>query len=1666
MLKNKDDAFNALSQGLPTWMNGRKRPEKSVTGKFFKSISDEQTQLNKELQKVIDSFFLVNYIGKEETVMDHVYIANVGAIDTTATVTNLPITITEDPYLFLNDSSYALLQDGVLIIQADVIGDAKSIYYAYNESEFRADIVYKAVWNIFDEFARFSCLDRYDGESNAELLQRCLAVFKNPTNSTEAGLKNAIINSVINYILIDKDEIKIETPDENNMYIIQGDTPIYEILSKENMDTMRTKIWDETNWKNAFAETGFITNIWDKELECIQSGTGNGQNLKPFMADDVTDEKTNVSVAAYKTSQVLINNYMRRHNITQNIPIELKKYRDEVAAQQLEYKITATQALELDPDNIYIKSQKSTTGLSTHDLSDLILDASNLTVTGGGKLDANSEYVVKVYPEDYADFNIYKANFKKSDGTVINLLADQDDYVLNANNVLTNRNIYAHIDSTSKMKDISNIIDIDGGGVTLDDKTNEAKIVFDVSDMSGQPIKIKKSCEMTDYTADVSFIKSNGFKLSGLSTWESTGTDSSDTLTIEMSCSDITFELALDSDPEKQGSAMINCTVDGNIYSPMCGLFSKNKVFTANFDSLKHVTITIKKMGSYPVYIKNVNATRYELELILDNGLVRQTKSGMVLSGYTGKNTARLTIRNYGNKLPVISYIHVGNLFQDPYIISGIVTDEKGGNLDIRTDRKMNLYKIINGKEQIQEINYTTLIRYQNKTGYSLTVPIDTSNFIKINKCSKDITKQLYNGVSTSCIAFNPGETIATLTIEGTTLVTKARTAIGDILKLSGADILYVAGNAGGFIIKNDSISEIKAISRDMLISDADVFSFEGLPSTTTSVFMIDAKANTKSASVRIERDFDYVYVVPTNNQEYIAYNQCNIVQSPTYTTMSETFSPIVNPLETLLFYKIDKIVTSLPGNIEVHFLDGTNMRNWSLGRNTSIRIDYDELNNEDNYLYEVHVLNEEYEVSNTMKLKTIYYKDNAEYELARWILTPPDNMQIEYEQIDVVEQFIVKEDNINKLYFSNVVDIDYIKIGDSEIDTTKYSLTGQPGIISWNDDKYVGEIVEVAYTYKSPTALAYKDISSLYNLVGYSTDAYSLITDEPITLKNISNGDKRTITFDGVVPDKVTATCSNPNFRCIINGNEISVIKSDTENKVLIHNGYFYDKDKEYFLFENLHTETAEKVEHIKYNNVIKNSDSLICGQSNDNYVRNSKFIDGTNYKATCKIAPEYSDIVKGISSTASITACDSYQLWNTYNMDIDIVKGYNENGLQFTSNDDNGYAILDITALIIPGNLISLYASTDLSISIMMEVFTSDNDSMVKSIYAEEIATIKPTEDNSKYREYVCPEVGSNAPRYYLFVQGNGILDDIISIECDADNPKTSDEIHKKNITSIGFNITETVKADTLCQIEFNRDGNNFDGLEMDEKGIIDTGSSADWGLTRKAYFADDLSKFSTSGGAYLKNNAIITDDESGKIKTPKIFVDNVSSVLKAYVKINSVLKGSFKNFKITLRGSDTGNSGWADIRMIQKGNLLEIPGESLKSYLQVVVDMDSQKVITNIELYLKYAEIEGINLKIIPDESGTMTTKVYDVGTTGNWRLHGIEGESSGLNSISIEMRGCRTDKTNTVWTQWYPCSISDDTQNNHIFNNYRLFQFRVSINAPESKLKINTFIMESV
>lgn len=1667
MLKNRDEAFKKISNNLPDWMNGRKRPEKSITGKMFSSMSDEQTELNKKLKEVIDTFFLTSYAGKEDSVLTKVYVAHTGFISPEDTVlVNVDATLTEDPNLFMNSTEYAIYQNGYIIIPVDKIEDQKSLYYNVKNYEYRADLIPKLIWNIFDEFAKFTGLERYDDETNYQLMQRCLAVFRRPTNGTENGLKNAVINAVMNYVAIDKDNIKIETPNEGNMYLKDTDGEIiYEKLAKENMDSMRTKLWDETDWTNSFAKIKFIPHEWDKIPAVYQDGTGNGNNLRPFIAKDIDDEKTDVSVTAYKKSKLLVDNYVRRHSIKKTIPIELRKYRDELRPQEVEYKINATKAIKLDPDSIFVKSQKTTNGLSEHNLSDIIIDPCELTSLGGGNLEPGSEYRIKIYPEKYSDFKIYKAEFRDKSGRITNLLTEQGDYILN-NGVLTNKKIFAHIDSVKKLKASYNIKDADNG-ITMDEKGDEATFSFDVTGMGGQTLVIDEYCAMTDYTTEKTYVKSDGFTLlNSSSTWTSKDSGSEDTLTIELDCSKLSFDLAMNDDPKTQGSVMINYLVDGEPNSSMCGIWTKSKTFNASFGKIKHVKVTIRKMGQYPVSIKNIFAARYDISLSLDEGTVIQNKTTMRLSDFGDvKNTAHVTIRNYGTHLPSISYIHVGPLITDHYIIKSINKNGLGGTLSISTDSRCALYKIENGSEKLIDLNYNTRPGFKNKTNHSVTVPIDVSGFISISKSSRDITRQLYNGTMAHCITIGVGETVYTISIDGSTLMTKDRKSLSEILSLDAADEIYCASNADGFIVKHTETGKMQLvhISQNMLDRESDTFIYEGLPSNVHGVFIVDDEAKIQINNNKFDREFNKMYIVPYDRQVYIAYNKCNIVQSPTITTMADTFSPMVDTSANLLFYKIDKIsIEGLDGEITAKFITGEKLQNWSLGKNSNIQIDYDKLGNESNCMYELYVLNETFEISNTIKLRPIYYIDEYDFTLARWIMTPPDDMQVEYIKKEAAENIVVKEDGFNKLYYSNIINIVYIKANDVVIDPNDYSLINKAGIIIWNTSKYTGQKVEVGYTYNYPTALAYKDIDSLYDTIGYSVDAYMPLNEEPIVYKRMKEGERRIITFNGQTPDKIAVTCSNPNFQCLVNGDEISVKRSDTTDKILVHSGYYYVGGQEYYAFESLNKESVKKKDTIKYSGVTKNVNSITCGQASDNLIKNSRFYCEGEYKPVCVIDPiENPEIIKGYETPALITSCESYQLWDAFEMDIDLVKSLNNNGIQFTPKTKNAYALLEITSLMKKGNTISFYASPELEISIMKEIAFSNDDRM-RTTFCQQYDRITPVSADTKYRNYKINRVED--VRYYLMIQGTGQIDDIVSKKM-SEGIDAVKNAHIKNIDSLGFNIEETAVNNSVHEIEFDKNKNVFDGLEMDGNGFVETGSNIEWGLTKIAEYRNDFSEFGVTGDAYIRHDYMATEDGTGSVISPKIIVPDYHSVKSAYIKVNDIVKDNFNNFKIIVRGCQSRTGKFTEIAVTKKGNIIEIPGAALKAYLQIVVEMDTQSVINSIEVHLKYAETPSYNLSITPNDYGTMTTKVYDMGAVGDWKFKGITGDFTNAEDIKLEIRGCRRNSRDYEWSRWYTCDMANETEN-HLFNDYRMFQFRLSISGAEAAIKINSFILEAI
>ena len=205
------ERFIEAAKRFPRWTNLRRRPNESVGGKILKSIIEEIAAVEDAIIEYKKDFFIVNYIGREDTIVDYIYAAHVGDIEDldAFALVDPAMAVTEEEAVFYNDHNLALYKDGYIVLFDT--NETNRLHYTYNGYSYFATITKESVWNIIDEFAWWCGLERFPDERNKSLLQRCLSQFRHHPNSTEEGIKNAIVNAAYAKTdLLDTDKLKIQ----------------------------------------------------------------------------------------------------------------------------------------------------------------------------------------------------------------------------------------------------------------------------------------------------------------------------------------------------------------------------------------------------------------------------------------------------------------------------------------------------------------------------------------------------------------------------------------------------------------------------------------------------------------------------------------------------------------------------------------------------------------------------------------------------------------------------------------------------------------------------------------------------------------------------------------------------------------------------------------------------------------------------------------------------------------------------------------------------------------------------------------------------------------------------------------------------------------------------------------------------------------------------------------------------------------------------------------------------------------------------------------------------------------------------------------------------------------------------------------------------------------
>ena len=1667
MVKFDSQAANLRALKIfPEWMDINKRPSKSKGGIYLSALTKEIDDIGAAFEDFKSGFFLKRFAGKENDILSIVYIAQVGNLKTLPKVKNK--IVTDDAHVFLADTDNCILyQDNYLILSpASVDQDNLVIEYEYNGFGHSADLKEETLWNIFDEFAMFCGISRHPKETNEQLVNRIYAVFKKPTSSTETGLKNAIINAVMNYDNLLPEDIIMEQPNQDNMFLEYKDGEVvYNNLSAINKDTARQKIWDTSYWENSFKKLEYIPNKWDAELPVYQKGVGQLNDLQARISDSLAaNDTTGISIMGYKASPITINEYIKKQGVSKDISLGLAKYKDELVERNIEYKIIASQAEEIDPRKISVKSKQHIDGYTKYYLEDIVIDPGAVTEEKRGYIETDTPYTLEfTAPDKYSNMKIEQCDIVYNDNSRKSLLTETGAFKF-VGNSLQNIDVKAHIDSVRQAEQSSNMTDTPGGGITLDVNGTVGTMAIDVSHMQGMPVVTSIKCEQSNYTDNHNFVKTTGsFHLEDTKNIISTEKDSDSSIVIEMDCASIQYELTTAPDAIEQGSVSISFEIDGEIDVDKSGFFTQPQIFSYDFQNNHHVKITIVKAGMNPVCIRNIMAASYNVFWSVDHGQLIKTPQYVKLPTLA-KNRLRLKVESLSPYPPVIQYIHIGPaLTKAVYQIKDFVI-KKLGRLNITTNCKVRLLK---GQEEISN-DYSTKTIYRNDTKHNAAIIIDTNSFINIKQSNKNIDYVSYHGIKQGVITLTPGESLSSIDIFGELLIDKASHSLADVLEIGKDEKLYIAGNAKHFISLSNGTTKLLKIDRSKLPADATNFTIDGISNDMQAVFVLDEEKNIENETAElVDSSFEYAYIRTMNAKEYIAYNNVTMLQSPVDNVpIVNTFSPSIN-LNTLLFYKIKDVHTAdtiARASFSCNVNNKQEFRDWALGSNhNGIHIEYDfAFGNTEAYKIDLDSFSKTFALANNIKLEKVYEKDGKQFELARYLITPPEDMHITYQLEAAQENLTITEDGFNKLWYANVSNIISISINDEIISSDKYRLVKDAGIIAWNGLKdKIGEKASIAYEFSRPVSIEFNDLSSLYELVGYSIDAYEPMMDKPWIVNGLYDGDSYTVEINGQTPDRVIVQTTNENFYTVIDNNaRITVHQHNNAVNTLVHSGYYYDGSKEYYYFENDHIESVGQINNIDMDNIQKNSGSISGIQGSGNYIKDTVLSNGDHYEKLCDIDCVYhKDKIEGISKLKAITACDSYEQWIDFNMDISLVDGYNNLGIQFHSNNIGAYALLNISSNIEEGSILSFYADASLHTYIMREIY-ADDDSMRKSTYCEKIGEC---EINGKYRTYKFENIDDR--RIYLCVAGDGIIDDIII----HNDPSASDNIHSKAIKQFGFNIQEVVPKQLEVPVNFNAEGNTFSGLELDNTGCLQTGSSVDWGVTKIVDFTSSFEKFICYKTDQRKNS-FYTSGERGTIQSPWIYISDVDSVDKLYIKINDVLIGNLKNFDVHIKtAEDVSGRNAREIAFIKKTNLVAFTASSLSSYLQIVVEMPPERVINSIEIYARYVEKEDQRLHVTENNEGSMTSKIYDLVTPSSYKLTRIDAKSvAHPENIEVMIRGLRQDSSHGVWTDWYPCYLDANLicTDSHVFYDYRYFQFKINISDMDANININNFVFEVV
>ena len=1682
-----EDLIAKMKIHFPRWMDIRRKIKSSNGGNYLSSIAEEITEIQTAIDDYKKDFFIDKYLGKEDEVLTYLFKVQIGNVDIhQLEIIEPKYSLTTSEKEFYENDNIAYYQDGSIYVKEDI----PSIQYSIDGFKSTSSLEKIHVWNIFDEFAIFIGLRRYQWESNKELLNRILAFSHNRPNSTEIGLKNAILNNLINIAPdITADDINIErpTPENLNLYYDRFET-ILDHLANVNRDVYRTKRWDLDTWNFAIKSVDYIPHAWDVVLNYYTNGIGFDDDLKVEIVD--AEMKTDATIYFYKKTLEYINSYIKNNNIKETIKLNLVKHSDSLKPVNVKYRITGTEIKEIKPDEMFIESYDYKVGNITQYVNDLfdpeVNEHNNVEIIDSSILNHEMNYKIrfrskkelqemsidslKLYnteTKEYRNLIIEQPGFEKTiqDGVRCTL----------TRKYLSEKYHYTNLKNAHK--------EIEGFVITDVEKPTQLKANIDACE--NETIFYKYYCEeipvlFHNIERTNCYIENNSIL--------SDTVDGEKFVSIKIKANSFSCKI--------HGAHKIMYSVNNGMVKTVERLVD-DELYDFKLDNTEMPQDLDIKIYLYPknnkqCAITNVMYSKYEFNITTEKGDLVDIMGEKRLPNVMDNNLL-VNMKTYIGFSPVLEYIYIGTKVQN--ITYGDISFQPQENEKLimsKTNCTAELEEYdSNGMLQHVDLDYlaTNIVKGLSSDSY---ISINLKNFKSYRSITADrcIFESISYGSQVQHIIKIPsGVPLKTIEIVGEYEKLVFKETVGNVLTRKGYPSEYYSFNIAktndNILVKNNENNEITFIK----LKRNDLISYTTAKVKVTmndndiqTVFIEDSINKISSITNDYEGSFDYISFYPMATKIYKAINEYNVI-SPV-TNVAQIINTFDNNYtiynESSLYYLIESLNedfdVKFAGN-KIYSIDSSSI---VISKKDTTKLDFD---------YETVTVVYDSIIGNTIEIPDSFTVNKDKIETAKYIIYNND-LDIQYlnkhndplhkNDYIITENIVVNELMCNKLKYCNIEEIEeiYINNGQSKItlDSSTYSLFKTEGVINWLNIDTVNpnSKIFIKYSIKKPKYIRIS-IDELYEKVNYSANAYELLNK--IDLFEVANNENFNLSMYEEYKDSdlISVKCSNIGFEAIVDGTTLMFVKNLKNNTIAVKSGYYYLDGDEYYLFADENKNNIENIDNLYFFNVTKENKKLYLNQTTTNLISNSALkanATGSVFSLDCQ-----DKYLEGISKINAITTCENFNYWKSIGMDMAIVKGLNGSGIKFRSvGNVNGYSYLNISKHLKKDSkkyVISFYMKGigEAYLGEERKIYSHTNEFNKQSIIEAKVKALKSAIEDDIYElEFT----NDNKKNYYLIIKGNVIVDDIIVAEKEIYNL----DFHTKNISFLNLDISENIYANYETRLYLDdTEGAIFEGTESKDDMIINS-SYIDWGFTKikelKTY--DHFKKCILENIDIVKHNDecyIKTTSNSGKLTTNAIYIGNVNTIKNLLFKVNDVMFDNMKNFRIRLLTSSNAITGFKEVSM-HLDNIGAIDGDKLSSYVKLIVEMPPNKVINNIELFSEYLSDANNNPPEIPVISGTYTSKVLDGQYNARFIIKnlGFELTKSDMNNISFLVRASKENANDTVWTDWKTLKFTKNEDKQYVldsrivFEGYRYFQFKTVLNGVNASVKIKYLDLEVI